>query len=166
MSEKLNVRCNVAATVLAISTCLYGSANACSISRIEAAQLPFNTTKLSNADRLRIADAMIKARQWPEVKIQAIVIAGAYIGESNPEQLEKDRAENVKAYLEQLGIRSENILVAPKNFTDQMVVKHPNGALEIEQVVVELTPICNGSCVWMHDDSRVTPRTGLNNPNP
>jgi hypothetical protein len=164
MSNKLKARHCAVATALTISACFYGSADACSISKVAAAQLPFNTTTLSNAYRLTIADAVIKARQWSDVQIQAVVIAGAYIGELNLEQLKKDRAENVRTYLTQLGIRSGNILVEPKTFTDQMVGKRPDGTLEVEQIVVELTPICNGSCEWMCDDPRITPRTRLLNP--
>ncbi|MGF6261207.1 hypothetical protein OKW49_002108 [Paraburkholderia youngii] len=152
------------ATVSIISMCLYGSASACSISKVAGVQLPLNTTELSNADRLTIADAVISARQWPEVQIQAVVIAGAYISEGNLEQLKKDRAENVKAYLKQLGIRSENIIIEPKTFTDQMVAKRSDGTLDIEQIVVELTPICGGGCERLCDDPRVIPRTGVIDP--
>ncbi|QVN22760.1 hypothetical protein JYG32_24745 [Burkholderia pyrrocinia] len=112
---------------------------------------------MSNTGRLAIANIVIEAKKWPDVEIQAVVIAGAYKSEKNVERLKEIRAENVKAYLRQLGIKSENILIDKKTFTDEMVVKHPDGTLTIHQIVIELTPICKGSCAWLCDDPRVTP---------
>ncbi|SIT46937.1 conserved exported hypothetical protein [Paraburkholderia piptadeniae] len=159
MSKRRNFLSSVVAVALAISGCLYGSASACTIGEEAQAHLPFNTTTLSNVDRLAIADIVIEAKRWPDVQIQAVVIAGAYIGERNVDRLKEARAENVKAYLQQLGIKSENILIDKKTFTDEMVVKRPDGTFCIRQVVVELTPICKGSCAWLCDDPRVTPHS-------
>ncbi len=142
---------------VAVSAFLHRPAVACTVGEEVQAQLPFNTADISNADRLAIANIVIEAKKWPDVEIQAVVIVGAYKGEERVEWLKEVRAENVKAYLQQLGIKSGNILIDKKTFTDEMVVKHPDGMLTIHQIVVELTPICKGSCAWLCDDPRVTP---------
>ncbi|KAG8154991.1 hypothetical protein BFF94_003430 [Burkholderia catarinensis] len=126
-------------------------------------QLPFNTTTLSNADRVTIVDSAIEAKKWPNVKIQAIIIAGAYVYEKNIEKLKNMRGENVKEYLQQLGISAENIYVEKKTFTDEMITRRPDGTIKTNQVIVEFTPICSGSCAWMCDDPRVTPHSKLIN---
>lgn len=138
-----------------------GSTVACTIGEEALAQLPFNAIDISNADRLGIANAVLRAKRWPEVQIQAVVIAGAYKGENNVEMLKETRAENVKAYLQQLGIKSGNILIDKKTFTDAMVTKHADGTLTIHQIVVELTPICKDSCAWLCSDPRVTPTSNV-----
>jgi hypothetical protein len=125
--------------------------------------LPFNTTDISNADRLVIASKFIEAKKWPDVQIQAVVIAGAYKGEHNIERLKEVRGENIKAYLQMLGIKSDNILIDKKTFTDEMVEKLPDGTLNVNQIVVEMTPLCKGSCARLCDDPRVTPHTKLIN---
>ncbi|MCA8016836.1 hypothetical protein [Burkholderia metallica] len=134
-----------------------GPAVACTIGEEAQVQLPFNATDISNADRLAIANIVIEAKKWPDVEIQAVVIAGAYKNEKNVERLKETRADIVKAYLQQLGIKIENILIDRKTFTDEMLVKHPDGAVTIRQIVIELTPICKGSCARLCDDPRVTP---------
>lgn len=119
--------------------------------------MPFNATDISSADRLAIANAVLRAKKRPEVQIQSVVIVGAYKGESNVEMLKETGADNVKTYLQQLGIKSGNILIDKKTFADAMVTKHADGTLTIHQIVVELTPICKGSCAWLCSDPRVTP---------
>ncbi|MBB5461010.1 hypothetical protein [Paraburkholderia sp. Cpub6] len=164
MSKKLKVRGSVVIVALAISACSYGSAGACTIGEEAEIELPFNTTALTNANRLAITDAVIEAKKWPDVQIQAVIMAGAYTVERNLDRLKEDRARSVKVYLQQLGIRSENILIEKHTFTDEMVVKRPDGTLSYRQVFVEFKPICNGSCAWMCDDPRVTPRSKVINP--
>lgn len=159
MKKDLRFRLSVSATVLLLTASLHGPANACTIGEEAQVQLPFNTTTLSNADRLAIADAVLEAKKWPDVQIQAVVIAGAYIDERDLDQVKEARARTVKAYLQQLGIRNENILIDKKNFTDEMIVKRPDGTTSIHQIVVELTPVCKGSCAWLCDDPRVTPHS-------
>ncbi|WP_241239129.1 hypothetical protein [Burkholderia stagnalis] len=130
---------------------------ACTIGESMQAQLPPNATDISNKDRVAIADIVIEAKKWPDVEIQAIAIAGAYKFEKNIEQLKNARAANVETYLRQLGIKEGNILIDKRTFPDDMVIKHPNGTINIHQIIVELTPICKGSCAWLCDDPRVTP---------
>ena len=159
MRKVRHLRFGVSAAILATLAFPHGSANACTIGEEAQVQLPFNTTELSNADRLAIADAVIEAKKWPDVQIQAVVIAGAYIHEHNLDTLKEARAGNVKSYLQQLGIKSENILLDKKTFTDEMIVKRPDGTIGMHQIVVELTPLCKGSCAWLCDDPRVTPHS-------
>lgn len=131
---------------------------ACTIGESMETALPFNDTELSNADRINIANIVVEARKWPDVEIQAVIIAGAYAGEKNIERLKDIRGENAKSYLMQLGIKKKNILIDRKTLTDEMV-RNDDGTLSIHQVVIELTPICSGGCERLCDDPRVTPTT-------
>nr|WP_057927546.1 hypothetical protein [Burkholderia ambifaria] len=149
----------VAACLFTLSPVLSGTATACTIGEEAQVQFPFNTTTFSNADRIAIANSVIEAKKWPDVEIQATVISGAYIKEKNVEELKDARAENAKLYLQQLGISADHILIDKKTFTDEMVVKQPDGTVNVHQMIVELTPICKGSCAWMCDDPLVVPRS-------
>ncbi|MEX3788576.1 hypothetical protein [Paraburkholderia sp. BR14374] len=164
MSRRLNYRAGAVAALLAISLCFFGSVRACTIGENVAIELPFNATALSTADRRAIAGAVGEAKKWPNVQIQAIVMAGAYIGERNLEELQDRRGQVVKAYLRKLGIRSEYIMIDPTTLTEGYVVKRPDGSPTVRQIEIELTPICKGSCAWMCDDPRVTPRSRVINP--
>ncbi|RKF41434.1 hypothetical protein BCY88_31410 [Paraburkholderia fungorum] len=119
-------------------------------------RLPFNTIGLSNADRLSIANIVLEARKWPDVDIQAVVIAGAYVGEKSGGKLKNERGAVVKAYLIQLGIKPENVLIERKTLTDEMV-KSDDGTLNVHQIAIELVPLCNGGCERLCNDPRVTP---------
>ncbi|WP_321790117.1 hypothetical protein [Burkholderia pyrrocinia] len=152
-----NLRFSLSTLAVVVFVSFGELAVACTVGEEEQVQLPFNAADISNADRLAIANIVIEAKKWPDVEIQAVVIAGAYKDEESVERLKEIRAENVKAYLQQLGIKRVNILIDKKTFTDEMVVKHPDGTLTIHQIVIELTPICKGSCARLCDDPRVTP---------
>ncbi|WP_246637259.1 hypothetical protein [Burkholderia catarinensis] len=149
--------------LLTMSMLLSGAATACTIGETAALYFPFNTTTLSNTDRVAIANKVIEAKRWPNVEIRAIVIAGAYFQERNIEKLKDIRAINMKDYLLQLGINAENIYIDKRTFTDEVASKRPDGSIDIQQVIVEFTPICKGSCAWMCDDPRVTPHSRLIN---
>lgn len=164
MSKKLGAKVNAVVAALAISASIYGSAGACTVGEEAEIELPFNTTALTSANKHAITDALIEAKKWPDVQIQAVIMAGAYTAERNIDQLKEGRAKSVKAYLQELGIRRENILIEKHTFTDEMAVKRPDGTLGYRQVFVEFTPICNGSCAWMCDDPRVTPHSRVINP--
>ena len=135
-----------------------GTAHACTIKEFTSMRLPFNSVHLSNADRLSIVNSVLEARKWPDVDVQAVIIAGAYVGERNGEKLKSERAAVVRAYLMQLGIKRENILIDPKTLTDEMV-KKPDGSLNLYQIEIELVPLCKGSCESLCNDPRVTPRS-------
>ncbi|QTD89066.1 hypothetical protein [Burkholderia anthina] len=133
-------------------------AHACTIGESVRISLPLNGIDVSNADRLRIADAVIEAKKWPGVEVQAVVISGAYTKERSGEQLKDERATGAVAYLKQLGIKSENTIVEKKTFTDEMVRKS-DGTLDLYQIDIELVPLCRGGCQKLCDDPRVTPRS-------
>ncbi|MGF6964714.1 hypothetical protein OKW43_001719 [Paraburkholderia sp. WC7.3g] len=120
-------------------------------------QLPFNSTALSKDNRLSIEKAVREAQKWRDVRIQAIVIAGAYIGERDLDILQDRRGEVVKGYLRKLGIPSADIYVEPKTLTDVFAQKLPDGSTRVNQIEIELSPICKGSCEWMCDDPRLWP---------
>ncbi|WP_175694066.1 hypothetical protein [Burkholderia ambifaria] len=156
-----SLKSSVAACALTLSSMLSNVAMACTIGEEARLQLPFNTTTLSNADRVTIADSVIEAKKWPNVEIQAIVIAGAFVYEKDIEKLKDMRGENVNEYLKQLGISADHILIDKKTFTDEMITRRADGTIKTNQIIVEFTPICKGSCAWMCDDPRVTPHSKL-----
>jgi hypothetical protein len=137
---------------------IYTTSIACTISESMETRLPLNSTYLTNDDRLAIANIVIEAKRWPDVDIQAVVIAGAYIGERNVERLKSERGATVSAYLVQLGIKPQHVLIEPKTLTDQMV-KNEDGSLNLHQIYVELVPLCDGGCERLCNDPRVTPNS-------
>jgi hypothetical protein len=150
-------------TVIAVTPWLSGTTLACKIGENMGTQLPFDSIDISNADRLVIANMYIEAKKWPDVRIRAEVIAGAYKSEHNIERLKEVRGENVRAYLLALGIKSENILIVKKTFTDAMATKAPDGSVTVEQIWIGLAPLCEGSCARLCDDPRVIPKSKLIN---
>ncbi|MBZ5791924.1 hypothetical protein K8353_17580 [Burkholderia contaminans] len=158
-----SLRYGVSAFLFTLSSMLSNVAMACTIGEEARLQLPFNTTTLSNADRVTIADSVIEAKNWPNVKIQATIISGAFVYEKNIEKLKDMRGKNVKEYLQQLGIGVDHIVIDKKTFTDAMITRRPDGTIKTHQIIVEFTPICKGSCAWMCDDPRVTPHSKLIN---
>ncbi|WP_230463774.1 hypothetical protein [Burkholderia ubonensis] len=161
---KINsLKSSVAVCALTLLSMLSSVAVACTIGEEARLQLPFNTTTLSNADRVTIADSVIEAKKWPNVEIQATIIAGAFFYEKNIEKLKDMRGENVKEYLQQLGINANHILIDKKTFTDEMITRRSDRTIKTNQIIVEFTPICKGSCAWMCDDPRVTPHSKLIN---
>lgn len=161
--NKNSFKSSVAVCALTLSSMLLTSAVACTIGEEARLQLPLNTTTLSNADRVTIADSVIEAKKWPNVEIQAIVIAGAFVYERNIEKLKDMRGENAKEYLQQLGISTDHILIDKKTFSDEMITRRPDGTIKTNQLIMEFTPICKGSCAWMCDDPRVKPHSKLIN---
>ncbi|WP_233839030.1 hypothetical protein [Paraburkholderia sp. ZP32-5] len=124
-------------------------------------QLPFNATALSNDNQRSIEKAVREAKKWPDVGIQAIVIAGAYIGERDLDVLQDRRGDAVKAYLRKLGIPGKDIYVEPKTLTEVFARKLPDGTTRVDQIEIELSPICeDGDCRWMCDDPRLWPNSG------
>ncbi|HEY2022150.1 hypothetical protein [Paraburkholderia sp.] len=127
-------------------------------------QLPFNTTALSTDNQQSIEKAVKEARKWPDVGIQTIVIAGAYIGERDVDVLQDRRGKVVEAYLRKLGIPSKDIYVEPKTLTEVFAHKLPDGTTHVDQIEIELSPICkDGDCRWMCDDPRLWPDPGPSN---
>jgi hypothetical protein len=136
-----------------------GAANACTISEDMTGNVPINSTEVSNLDRVRIANMMLAARQWPDVEIRGIVYAGGYVKERNPKALAARRATILARYLVQLGVDERNIWV------DTRIIKTPdvddNGNATLNQIGVSLVPICQGGCERLCNDPRVTPNSKL-----
>jgi hypothetical protein len=132
-----------------------GNASACTISEDMTSSLPLNSTGIPNSDRIRIANMMLAAMQWPDVEIRGIVYAGGYIKERSPKAIAAERAAILKSYLVQLGVKEENIWV------DTRIIKEPDiddkGNATLDQISVTLVPICKGSCERLCSDPRVTP---------
>jgi hypothetical protein len=131
---------------------------ACTISESMETRLPFDAIELSNKDRLLIANLVLEARNWPDVDIQGVVTAGAYVREKNGQKLKNERGALVRSYLIQLGIQPQNTLIEPKTFTDEMV-RNTDGTLNLHQISIELVPLCKGSCERLCDDPRVIPHS-------
>jgi len=136
-----------------------GNASACTISEDMTSSMPLNSTAIANTDRVKIANMMLAARQWPDVEIRGIVYAGGYIKEHNPTFLATQRAANLKSYLVQLGVEERNIWV------DTRIIKAPGvddkGNATLNQMAVTLVPICTGGCARLCNDPRVTPNSKL-----
>jgi hypothetical protein len=128
----------------AIATSLISTeVRACTISESMETRLPFDAVELSNKDRLLIANIVLDARNWPDVDIQGVAIAGAYVQEKNGEKLKNERGALVRSYLVQPGIQPQNILIEPKTLTDEMV-RNTDGTLNLHQIAIELVPLCKG----------------------
>jgi len=154
--KKLISTCFISIAVA--TTFLSMQARACTISESMETRLPFNAVELTNRDRLSIANIVLAAKKWPDVDIQAVIIAGAYVGEKDRERLKSERGELVKSYLVQLGINPQNVLIEPKVFTNEMV-KNEDGTLNLHQISIELVPLCKGGCERLCDDPRITPHS-------
>ncbi|MGY6152100.1 hypothetical protein ACW9YK_04555 [Paraburkholderia graminis] len=154
--KKLISTCFISIAVA--TTFLSMQARACTISESMETRLPFNAVELTNRDRLSIANIVLEAKKWPDVDIQAVIIAGAYVGEKDRERLKSERGELVKSYLVQLGINPQNVLIEPKVFTNEMV-KNEDGTLNLHQISIELVPLCKGGCERLCDDPRMTPHS-------
>lgn len=135
------------ATHAALTLCTLWSvanAHACTISEDMEDSLPVNSVEIPNADRLKIAEMVLAARQWPDAEIRGIVYAGGYVQEHEPTALAAQRASALRAYLIQLGIKEKNIWV------DERLIKKPdiddNGNKALNQIGVTLTPICRDGC--------------------
>jgi hypothetical protein len=134
-----------------------GAANACTISEDMTSNVPVNSTEISNSDRVRIANMMLAAKQWPDVEIRGIVYAGGYVKERNPRALAAQRAAILRSYLVQLGVDERNIWV------DTRIIEKPdvddNGNPTLNQMAVSLVPICLGGCERLCNDPRVIPNS-------
>ena len=147
----------IRATAVLCAIWAAGNANACTISEDMEDSLLLNSVDVPNSDRLRIADMVLTARQWPDVEIRGIVYAGGYVQEDNPKALADQGASALRAYLIQLGIKEKNIWV------DKRIIKKPdtddNDNKALNQISVTLLPICQGGCERLCNDPRVTPNS-------
>lgn len=131
------------------------NASACTISEDMTSSVPLNSTEIPNSDRVRIADMMANAKQWPNVEIRGIVYGGGFVKERNPQALASERAAALRRYLLQLGVKEGNIWV------DTRIIKEPDvddmGRAALDQISVSLVPICEDGCESLCNDPRTTP---------
>ncbi|MBN3777456.1 hypothetical protein G3O06_07810 [Burkholderia sp. Ac-20345] len=144
--------------ILAFLACLLNlqHASACTISEDILESVPLNYAGIPNDYRLKLVDMMLNAQRWPDVEIQAQIIASAYAGEKNASELAKSRGKQLKDFLVQIGIKPQYI------YTDTHIVRTPypldsTGHSGYLQLGVSLMPLCKGSCAWLCDDPRVKP---------
>ncbi len=144
--------------VLALS-CItnMSNASACTVSEDMTSSVPLNSTDIPNSDRIKIADMMYAASQWPNVEIRGIVYAGGYVKERNPKAIAFERAAALKAYLVQLGVKDANVWIDTRIINAPDVDDKGNAALD--QISVSLVPICDGGCERLCDDPLVTPNS-------
>lgn len=129
--------------------------NACTISEDMEGSLPLDSVQIPNSARLRIADMVLAARQWPDVDIRGTVYAGGYVKEHSPNALADRRASAIESYLLQLGIKEENIWLNKRII--RKLDAADDGSQTLNQIGVTLVPICHGGCDRLCDDPRVTP---------
>lgn len=145
-------------TSIALGLCLAFSPPlaACTVSEDMLDSVPLNSSDIPNEDRVKIADMVIRARQWPDADIRGIISAGAYIGEKDPQALARRRAASLREYLVQLGIKDENIW----SDTHMISKPYPKDSAGYEgylQIGLTLVPLCTDGCRHLCDDPRITP---------
>ncbi|WP_174970627.1 hypothetical protein [Burkholderia lata] len=120
-------------------------ASACTISEHMLESVPLNYPGIPNAYRIKIVDMVLAARQWPDVEVQAQIIASAYVGERNSLNLAKSRGDQLKDFLIQLGIKPQYIYVD----THVNRITYPidsTGHGGYLQLGVSLLPFCKNGC--------------------
>ena len=155
MISTLNVRTCALSLVLGLMS---HAAVGCTIFEFMESRIPLNSVEIPNVDRVKIAEMVIKARTWPDTEIRGVVQPAAYIHERNPTVLVKERGDNLKAYLLQLGVKEENFWIEPR-IVKESEARDAHGNLDIHQLGVTLFPICEGGCGRLCNDPRVTPVT-------
>ncbi|QXE07166.1 hypothetical protein BJG93_34995 [Paraburkholderia sprentiae WSM5005] len=131
-------------------------ATACTISEDLTESVPLNYQGIPNAYRLKMASMVLNARQWPNVEIQAQIVANAYVGEANAKELAESRGRQLKDYLIELGIKPQHIYV-DTHLERLPYSKDSTGRSGYLQLSVGLMPLCKGGCQRLCDDPRVTP---------
>ncbi|WP_198389107.1 hypothetical protein [Burkholderia ubonensis] len=131
---------------------------ACTISEDIVESVPLNYQGIPNSYRLKMVDLVLNARRWPDVEIQAQVVANAFVGENSPKELAESRGWQLGDFLIQLGIKRKYIYV------DTHVIRSPyerdsTGNGGYLQLGVSLLPLCKGGCERLCNDPRVTPNS-------
>ncbi|WP_429290912.1 hypothetical protein [Paraburkholderia sp. CI3] len=129
---------------------------ACTISEDLTESVPLNYQGIPNAYRLKMMSMVLNARQWPNVEIQAQIVANAYVGEANAKELAESRGKLLKEFLIELGIKPQYIYV-DSHLEKLPYPKDSTGRSGYLQLSVGLMPLCKGGCQRLCDDPRVTP---------
>ncbi|MBP0717803.1 hypothetical protein ABXK61_31505 [Burkholderia sola] len=134
--------------------------NACTISENLLESVPLDYPGIPNAYRIKMVDMVLAARQWPDVDVQAQIVASAYISEKDASSLAKSRGEQLKRFLMQLGLKSQYIYVDTHvNRTVYPVDSTGHGGYL--QLGVSLLPLCKSGCDSLCNDARFVPSTKL-----
>lgn len=128
----------------------------CTVFESAQSRIPLNSVNIPNADRVRIAEIVIRARNWPDTQIRGVVQPRAYDQETDRQSLLERRGANLKNYLLQLGVKEENIWMEPLVVNESETLD-ARGKPDISQLNVTLYPICEGGCDRLCNDRRVTP---------
>jgi hypothetical protein len=131
---------------------------ACKIFEDFTARVPTNVVNIGNADRVRLADTVIRARTWPDAEIGAEISTPAFSTEHEPEALSAARAEAITSFLVLLGVKKENIFSEPR-IVSNPVARNAEGLERLREIYVSLAPICPNGCDRLCNDPRVTPVT-------
>ena len=129
---------------------------ACTISENLTESVPLNYQGIPNSYRLKMVNLVSNARQWPDVEIQAQIVANAYVGENNSENLARSRGQQLKEFLIQLGVKPRYIYV-DAHLEESRYPQDNSGFNGYLQLSVGLMPLCKGGCERLCDDPRVTP---------
>jgi hypothetical protein len=133
-----------------------GQVAACTISEDLTESVPLNYRGIPNAYRLKMVDMVLNARRWPDVEIQAQIVANAYVGEVNAKELVESRGRQLKEFLIQLGVMSRYIYI-DTHLVESPYPKDSTGLSGYLQLGVGLIPLCKGGCQRLCDDPLVTP---------
>lgn len=145
-------------TATLISLVFIKQVHACTVSENLLESVPLNYPDIPNSYRLKMTDMVLAARGWPDVEIQAQIVASAYVGEHNASRLAQSRGEQLKEFLIQLGIKGQYIYVDTHiNRTAYPVDSTGHGGYL--QLGVSLLPLCKNGCEKLCDDPRVVPTT-------
>jgi hypothetical protein len=129
---------------------------ACTISEDLTESVPLNYQGIPNSYRLKLVDLVSNARRWPDVEIQAQIVANAYVGEKNAKELAKLRGLQLKEFLIQLGVKSQYIYI-DTHLEESPYPQDNSGFNGYLQLSVGLMPLCKGGCERLCDDPRVIP---------
>lgn len=144
-------------TVIGASVVMWAEPTfACKIFEDFSASVPMNAVNIDNAARIRLANAVIRARTWPDVEVGAELSTPALSTEHEPKALSSARANAISSYLVQLGLKKSNILFEPIVISNP-VARNEQGLKRIREIYVSLAPICPDGCDRLCNDPRVTP---------
>lgn len=129
---------------------------ACKIFEDFSSSIPMNAVDVDNAARIRLADAVIRARSWPDVEIGAELSTPALSTEHDPKGLSSARASAISSFLVQLGVKQSNIYYEPVVIRNP-VARDEEGLNRLREIYVSLAPICANGCDRLCNDPRVTP---------
>ncbi|MCC8396212.1 hypothetical protein LJ656_26845 [Paraburkholderia sp. MMS20-SJTR3] len=131
-------------------------ASACTIFESAITSVPLNYTGIPNSYRMQIAGIVLNARKWPDVEIQAEIIASAATAEKKPRQLAQLRGDEIRDFLIQLGVEAQHIYIDTHVMTEPLP-SDSTGPGGYKQLRVSLMPFCKNGCQNLCDDPRITP---------